>query len=269
MIRALCDGFLNTPPLWRNEQFGIQQFEFPSVDFDTLQTKPLPTNLRLGHQMEYVFKQLVEASGAYTVAVHNLPITKGGITKGEIDFVLKKPSTKQLIHVELTYKFYLIDPTISEPIHQLIGPNRRDTFFAKMEKIKHKQFPLLHTEEGTKAVQERDIAPSSIEQQCCFKAQLFEPYGSKTNTLGAFNRDCLAGYWLRFNDFNTADFGKAQFYMPTKSEWVIAPHDQVAWKSHSEILSEVGPSLLQERAPMLWVKKSDTEFEKLFVVWWL
>ncbi len=268
MIKAQCTGFLNTPPLWEKKQFDIQQFEFPSLELHPFHPKPIPGNLRLGHQMEYVFKQLVEYSEAYEVVLYNLPIRQGERTLGEIDFILKDKTQDKLIHVELTYKFYLIDPEISESIHQLIGPNKRDKFFDKMEKIKNKQFPLVHSEEGSKALYDNNINHLKIEHQCCFKAQLFQPFGGSLVDIGTLNKACLAGYWLRFDDFNKPEFEKAQFYMPTKSEWVIEPNDQVAWKSHGEIMTDINLRLLKENAPLIWLKKSEAEFEKLFVVWW-
>lgn len=268
MIKAQCTGFLNTPPLWEKQQFEIQQFEFPNLELHTFHPKPIPSKLRLGHQIEYVFKQLVEHSDTYEILLYNLQIQQAARTLGEIDFILKDKLRDKLIHVELTYKFYLIHPEISEPKHQIIGPNKRDRFYAKMEKIKQKQFPLLHSPEGAKALSDNKINHLEIEHQCCFKGQLFLPYQNQTVDLGALNTACLAGYWLRPKAFNQPEFANAQFYLPSKSEWVIAPHDQVAWKSHPEIVDEIKARLLKENAPMLWLKNAEAEFEKLFVVWW-
>ncbi len=268
MIKAQYVGFLNTPPIWEKKQFEIPQFEFPSLKLDSFFPKPIPPKLRLGHQMEQVFKQLIEYSESYEVLLYNLPIREGGQTLGEIDFILKDKTSGQCIHVELTYKFYLVDPEISEPKHQLIGPNKRDLFFTKMEKIKHQQFPLLHSEAGAQALSEKGIDHLKLEHQCCFKAQLFFPYGDRFVDIGVLNKNCLAGYWLRFDDFDKPEFAKAPFYMPTKSEWVIEAHDHVTWKSHVEMMVAVNLSLLNERAPMIWMRKSNSEFEKIFVVWW-
>jgi hypothetical protein len=268
MIKAQCVGFSNTPPLWEKKQFDIQQFEFPELALLPFQPKAIPQNIRLGHQMEYVFKQLVEYSEAYNVVLHNLPIKQRNRTIGEIDFILNDKTRDKLIHVELTYKFYLINPDNQEAIHHLIGPNRRDKFFTKMEKIKNVQFPLLHSEEGSLALFERNIDHFKIEHQCCFKAQLFKPFGSTSVNIGTLNKNCLAGYWLRFDDFNKPEFKNAQYYMPTKSEWVIEPYDQVAWKSHFDIMMDLNLRLLNENAPMVWLKNSSSEFIKFFVVWW-
>jgi len=268
MIEAQCIGFLNTLPIWEKEQFDIQQFEFPSLSLTTYRPKPIPQNIRLGHQIEYIFKQLIEYSEEYEILLHNLPISQEKRTIGEIDFILKDKSNGKLIHVELTCKFYIIDPEISDPIHSLIGPNRRDSFFTKMEKIKNVQFPLLHSEEGAKALYDINIDHHKIEHQCCFKAQLFQPFGSRDVNIGSLNKECLVGYWLRIDDFNDSNFAHAQFYLPSKSEWIIEPNDQAIWKSHDDIMADINNILLKERAPMVWVRKSSKEFEKIFVVWW-
>lgn len=268
MITAQCKGFLNTPSLWDKKQFDVQQFEFPQLDLMNFFPTPFPNNIRLGHQMEYVFKQLLEYSEGYEVVLHNLPIRQDKITLGEIDFILKDIKNNKLVHVELTYKFYIINPEIPDPLHQLIGPNMHDAFFAKMQKIKSKQFPLLHSDEAINALINSNIYDINIEHQCCFKAQLFEPYENKSLNLLPLNVNCIVGYWLRFDVFNTSEFTDNEFYIPNKSEWVIEPHDQVQWKTHSEISIDINQSLNKEKSPMVWMRKSKTEFEKFFVVWW-
>jgi len=268
MIDKRFIGFLNTPPLWTKEQFGIPQFKFPEIDSTNFQSHPIPQCLRLGHQIEHVFRQLVEASPQYDILLHNLPIKQLNRTIGEIDFILRDVETEQVLHVELTYKFYLIDTSISELVHQLIGPNRRDMFFTKMEKIKQRQFPLLHTDEGRDALQVKGIDHEKIEHQCCFKGQLFIPYPESEIHIRPLNKACVQGYWLQFDAFNTKEFQGYSYYIPYKSEWVAPPHNDVHWKTHFEILMDINLRMIQENAPMVWMRKSETEFEKIFVVWW-
>jgi hypothetical protein len=211
---------------------------------------------------------LLEYSLPYEVLVFNLPIREGKQTLGEIDFILKEIATEQIIHVELTYKFYIIDPNISEPMHQLIGPNKRDAFFMKMEKIKNKQFALLHSEAGTKALANLDIDASNLVHQTCFKAQLFKPYKADIVRLEPLNENCIVGYWLRLSDFNTDTFKHNQCYMPNKSQWVLTPNDTLEWTSYADIVLKIEQQLVKQNSPLIWMKKSETEYEKFFVVWW-
>ena len=268
MIDKRFIGFLNTLPLWTNEQFGIPQFKFPEIDSTNFQSKPIPQRLRLGHQMEHVFKQLIDASSQYDILIYNLPIKANKRTIGEIDFILRNVKTEQMLHVELTFKFYIIDTAISEPIHQLIGPNRRDMFFTKMEKIKQRQFPLLHTVEGRDALQQRGIDHEKVEHQCCFKGQLFVPYRESEILIHPLNKACVQGYWLKFDALNAKEFRGYSYYIPYKSEWVAPPHNDVPWKTHFEILMDINLRMIKENAPMVWMRKSETKIEKIFVVWW-
>jgi len=246
-IQKQCAGFLGTPPLWINKQFGIVQFKFPEVAHNLVEPQTIPKKIRLGHQIEH--------------RQHKRTI-------GEIDFILKNKESQRILHIELTYKFYLIRPEISEPIHRLMGPNKRDMFFTKMEKIKHQQFALLHSPEGISALAESEIDHTKIEHQSCFKAQLFKPYKNNLVNIRPLNTSCVCGSWISFEDFNTSEFKKFMFYIPIKSEWVIMPHNDVHWRTHYEISLDINIKLLKENSPMVWMKKSTHEMEKIVVVWW-
>ena len=226
----------------------------------------LPNNLRLGHQVEHIFKQLIEYSDKYNLLVYNLPIRQNKRTLGEIDFILQDNFTKEYIHIELTYKFYIIDIEIKDPVHSLVGPNRRDTFYLKKEKILNTQFPLLHAQEGIDALSKIGIDHSAVQHQCCFKAQLYTPYGKKADSLKMFNNKCHAGYWLSFDDSELRRFQDAQFYIPTKSEWIIQPHDNVSWLQYQKCLEKIAKRLDQGHAPMVWVKESAINIKKIFIV---
>ena len=227
----------------------------------------LPNNLRLGHQMEVVFKHLIAASSRYEVVLNNLMVEEGKIRIGELDFILKERQTNEHIHVELAYKFYIINPEISEPIFRLMGPNRRDMFYTKLDKLKGKQFPLLYHSSLLPYWETHNINPTEIRQQCCFKAQLFEPF-EEHPSIRPLNGNCISGKWARFDDFNSKAFSGLTYYIPRKLEWVRVPHSNVHWLNHFETLMEVNLRMVKENAPMLWVRQPSGEIQKLFIVWW-
>ncbi|TVZ51624.1 DUF1853 family protein [Dokdonia sp. Hel_I_53] len=262
-------GFIQTAPLWKNEQFSLEQFEFPIVSLDDFNPKPIASHLRLGHQIEYICKQLLEHSERYKVIAHNIQVKKEKITIGELDFIITDSFRESIpIHIELTYKFYIIDPTISEPIHRLMGPNRNDMFFSKIEKTRDKQLPLAHTTEGEKALSRLSINHEVLEQKVCFLGQLFMPYGTESPPIRPLNPACIVGFWMRFEEFKSSKFQSYEFYLTQKHEWLHEPHLNVPWKSHFRILMDITIKLLKLRAPLIWVKKENGILEKGFVVWW-
>lgn len=279
-------GFLNTQPLWKKDQFGLRQFEMPEIEMASFTPTPIPTNLRLGHQIEYIFKQLLDHSSAYHVLAHNIQIKKENITIGELDFILEdlqsdknslhknlssprlESDNKPLLHVELTYKFYIIDPSISEPIHRLMGPNRKDMFFTKMEKTRDKQLPLLFSPEGKKSLATLNITANELIQETAFLGQLFIPYGVDRPSIRPLNTNCIVGFWVSFDAFNTTTFQKYTYYIPHKYEWLQAPREDVIWKNHFDTLMDINMRLINERSPMVWIRKQEGIFEKCFVVWW-
>ena len=261
-------GFLASPPLWKQEQFGLKQFVIPEIDLNTFRPQPIPDNLRLGHRVEHILYQLLDHSEACDVLAHNIQIKRGNDTLGELDFLIRFRESGQLLHLELTYKFYIIDSNIPEPIHQLIGPNRKDAFFAKLEKTKQKQFPLLYTEEGLKTLQSLAIDPSQIEQQVLFIGQLFTPYKTIPSSIHPLNTDCIVGFWIQVSDFKSSVFKGYQYYITQKKEWIYTPHQEVDWISYQEAFSQVQSKHLQKRAPIVWIKKEDGTIDRCFIVWW-
>ena len=268
MDTLLLDGFYNTQPLWKQEQFGVSQFHMPTLNDLSIEMEPFARNLRLGHQMELAFKALIQASPQYELLLSNILIEEGKQRLGELDFLVREKYSGQITHVELAYKFYIINPDISEPIHRLMGPNKRDMFRTKLDKLKSKQFPLLYHHTLTSHWEALEIESTAINQAACFKAQLFKPYGEATIHIRPLNTACLSGEWIRFDDFNQKDFSKWQFYIPRKLQWVIAPQENVGWMNHFEALMEINLRMLKENAPMVWAKQPDGTIEKWFVVWW-
>lgn len=225
-------------------------------------------------QAEACFEVCIKRSNNYELFIANLQIhTSTSLsnrrekeTLGELDYIVRNLKTNKVIHIELACKFYLYDENtrLCEE-EKWIGPNRKDTLFDKLEKVKWKQFPLLHKKETLQKLQELNIEiPTS--QQLCLKAFLFLPKKMKRNTFPRNLQDCIVGYWIRFSEFIKED-ETALFAIPTKKEWLLPLESTSTWHSFSEVKKEVADQLGNKKSPLIY-KKTPHRIEWFFVVWW-
>lgn len=268
MPTSYYKAFFNTPTLWNGELDGLGQFVFPEIYFENLDIGPIPSNVRLGHKIEHIFLKLIQHTRQYRVIAHNIPIRKEKVSLGEIDFILQDVDNHVFTHVELTYKFYVIHKKAIPIERQLTGPNLRDSFLAKKEKITNHQIPLLGTPEAISVLEHFNIKTSELLHQVCFKSQLFIPFMANNWDLAPFNSSCISGKWISFQEFRSKYFFGHRYYLPSKQEWLLNPHHGVAWVSYDDILDMISINLKNKNSPLIWMKLSGITMEKLFIVWW-
>lgn len=272
-LKNQLQGFMATPPLWEGNYKGIGQFSLPESKFPeklniNRELPSLATNYVLGKRMESFFRLLIKWSPHYQLISNNVQISRNKITLGELDFLLKDLQKNQVIHVELVYKFYVYDPSFNKEEERWIGPNRRDSFLQKLEKLQHKQFPLLYLPETKEFLQSLKLNPRDLIQQSCFKAKLFLPKQFLKKKLPLINQKSISGYWINIYEFNSLDYKDYQFFLPPKQDWPIAPEMAKTWIGFSEALKRIEEAFQRKKSPLLWMKKSETDFERFFVVWW-
>ena len=243
---------------------------FPAFDLSVLKMPDdfaisIPANLRLGHMVEKIVSDLIKGSNNYDVIHENIQLIEAGKTFGEIDFIVQEMDTKLLSHLELAYKFYLYDPTISEEsINNWIGPNRRDSLKEKLEKLKAKQFPLLYHE----SMKER-LAPLDVErinQKLCFLMSLFVPYQYKPN-FSPNVQNAIKGYYISYQKFLALDSAGNLYHIPGKKHWGIDPAENSVWQEYDEFNLSLKSYLEQNKAPLCW-SKNGCDFKEFFIVWW-
>ncbi|MGM0933897.1 MAG: DUF1853 family protein [Bacteroidota bacterium] len=272
-IKKQLLGFLHTPPLWRGELLGLKQFDpgetMPQEIPDPKKEIPsLASNFVLGKRMESFFELLIQNNNRYKLLANNIQISREKITLGELDFLLKDLHTNQNIHLELVYKFYVYDPSISSEEARWIGPNRKDSFLQKMEKLKQKQFPLLNKPETMDFLKTLELTPEDLIQQTYFKAKLFLPCRFQQHKFPKLNKECIAGYYLSFKEFDSINYNNFKYYAPPKQDWPVAPEFGIDWVSFSEIKEQIQSSFDKKKSPLIWMKRSETVFEAFFVLWW-
>ncbi|WP_452230129.1 DUF1853 family protein [Lacinutrix sp. MEBiC02404] len=257
-------GFLNTPNLWLNtSDFEMQQLEISNT-IAILNASETP-KLRLGKLVERFVSRQLKQDETVSILIENIQIQNGKLTIGEIDCLLKKD--EQIIHLEIIYKFYLYDETVgTKEIDHWIGPNRKDSLVQKLAKLEEKQLPLLyHT--CTKPVLEKlGLQVEEIQQRVSFKAQLFVPFHNQNIPFKAINASCVKGFYITQKELQ--EFKDCTFFIPDKRDWLIDIPTHDSWQSYNTFSKELKPLLNQEKAPLCWLKKTNGETLKFFVVWW-
>lgn len=257
-------SILNTPNL-ELDFIGISSFNLLNLNIIEDINFELPTNLRLGHLAEKVVSNLIKSSSNYNILFENTQLIEDNKTIGEIDFILSEKETQQITHLELAYKFYLFDPNYSsQEINNWIGPNRNDSLTQKLEKIKTKQFPLLHH----KAAQEKfkDINIKEVSQNLCLLVSLYIPYTYKAEFTPVFQK-AIRGYYVNAEKFTDFDHSEKKYCLPSKKKWGIDPSQNEDWMSFKEIEQEMNSSISEKQSRLCW-EKHNYSYSQLFIVWW-
>ena len=264
-IQLQYQGFNKTPLLWENDAiFQLNQFKITSEN--DLQYCSLSTpEIRLGKRVEQFCFFKFQQDPQIEILLENLQIQDKKRTVGEIDCILKK--NNQPIHVELIYKFYLYDSTVgNSEIEHWIGPNRRDSLFLKLTKLKNKQLPLLNNSFTKPYLKTLQIPIEKIQQSVFFKAQLFVPLEDLKKNFPIINNDCIYGFYIRYNKLH--QFDNCKFYIPTKVNWLKEIQTNIKWLTYSKFHSKIMEFVNQKSAPLCWVKFPNGTFQKFFVIWW-
>ena len=108
----------------------------PGVRPDILNAVP---HYRLGYYLESLYECLVRDLMGWTLLARNLPIRSGGLTHGELDFVVQNPHTGDVEHHETAIKFYLGHPGHGDLPSGWYGPNPRDRLDLKTARLLEQQ----------------------------------------------------------------------------------------------------------------------------------
>jgi hypothetical protein len=243
----------------------IQTFDLSKLDVPDHLNIEMPKNLRLGHLAEKVVAGLIKASTNYHLIDENIQLIEDGTTIGELDFIIQNLKNKELIHLELAFKFYLYDPVLStDSKKNWIGPNRNDSLVQKIQKLEQKQFPLLHHPCTSSSLQ--NINTKEVSQALCFLCSLYIPLDFKEN-LGPNFENAIKGYYFNFDTFKKLDAADKNYYIPQKKEWGIDPSENEQWASYATVEKVIVERLQEKRSSLIWQKQND-QYSSFFIVWW-
>ena len=263
-IQNQFEGFLKTPILWNKKTLHtLKPFEIKQEA--TAFNLKIDTNLRLGKYIERFVSYQLSQNSHTRILSENIQIQREKITLGELDCILLK--NNKPIHLEVIYKFYLFDATVgNNEIDHFIGPNRKDTLLAKLDKLKNKQLPLLYSSECIRYLDTLALSIDQIVQQVYFKAQLFVPFSTKNIQLQQLNSECIFGFYISRKEI--FQLNSATFYIPNKKDWLVIPHTNVDWLNYTTFLKHSQKFLERQFSPLCWVKNQKGVLEKFFLVWW-
>ena len=257
------EGFRATKVLWHGKRFGLNQYTINSANNVVLTARS--KKLRLGHLVEQFIFDLLERDKNIQIIGTNIQIIQDKKTIGELDCLISDKGKQ--IHLELVYKFYLYDINIpGNEIDKWIGPNRNDSLKQKLAKLKSKQMPLLFHPISNEIINHFGYNTERFDQKVHFKAQLFIPLGLSEQIITEVNSACICGFYITRQEL--ALFKQNEFFLPSKLDWLIHPHSDVLWLSHSECLAVIEIELNQSRSPLCWMKDPKGNITKLFVVFW-
>jgi hypothetical protein len=260
-------GFINTPQLWFGKYEAFTQFKLPEEQNTHYTGEPIQDNLFLGKRSERFLENLIQQSQCYKVLASNVQIKDGKTTIGEIDFIVKDLVANTSIHLEQVCKFYLYDSSFKTEPEQWIGPNRKDTFRQKLDKLNSHQLPLLNHPATQEVLETYSINAKDCIQQVCFMAHCFTPLSLKDYTQFTINPKSVSGHYMTLTTFKKQFTEDDLFAIPKKTDWCVNPEYNEDWLSKSEAILEIETFLNDNRAPLIWIKQNDT-FYRVFVVWW-
>lgn len=262
--KAQFYGFLNTPNLWKSEN----PLDKPILELSNtakFNKLSISKKLRLGKVVEQFVIHCLKQESNTNVIAEGLQIQDQKTTIGELDCLYLKNKTP--IHLEIVYKFYLYDATLgNSELEHWIGPNRNDSLIKKLQKLKTKQFPLLHNVKTKSYIQDLGLNIMDVKQELCFKAQLFIPFNSDIPHLKQLNPECINGFYIHYSKIDS--FKSCKFYIPEKMDWLMDIPIQIDWLNFNAFSKAIIPYIKSESAPLCWIKKPNGETLKCFIVWW-
>lgn len=230
----------------------------------------MPKKIRLGQRMEYFMEAALKSHPNYRILAKNLQIIPDKVTVGELDFLFYDLPHKKHVHLEMAYKFYLYDDTVSENWQKCwIGTDRGDSLYVKIQKLKSKQLPLLFKKETRPYLEELKVQPKNIGQRISLKGQLFLPLHKNITMNPVLNQKAIAGHWIRPSDLSAWNKDTFSFFLPKKRNWVeVLRNETVKWVSYELCMEQMVRYLAKNYAAMLWIKSQNGSLERIMVVKW-
>lgn len=149
---------------------------------------------RIGRLAEALMGYWLRHEGRFELLAENLAVREGGRTLGDFDFIVRERQSGEVVHWELTVKFYLHRPEIGG-FSGYVGPGEKDILAAKAGHITDRQLQLAHAPAGQAAL--ALLGVTKIEASAFCKGWLFYPGPAAGAEMAGLNPAHARGSWWR------------------------------------------------------------------------
>lgn len=176
---------------------------------------------KLGHLYEDVLEYLLSESVEVELIQKGVQIFNDDkITLGELDYVLKDLETGVFIHLELAVKFYLIRFDGKDGVVEYPGPDPRDNWINKLERLRGHQLRMSQMAEGKELLVDKFGASGVVPQQLIY-GKLFDHYDECRRPCPPFmNSNCERGTWRYLSEWCCNDDSERVVVIP-KYLWPV------------------------------------------------
>ncbi len=220
-----------------------------------------PASYRVGYYVESLVEIWLRRQGGFGGLKHAVQINDQERTLGELDFIYRLDGV--LNHLEIALKFYLYDPNENGSGSHFAGPNAKDTFEKKCDKLLNFQI----------AVGRRHFPEIKV-SQVMMKGMIFYPpsVARPENLPKGLNPAHRSGVWIRESEGHwlSSSSGFASGRVMEKPYWLsgLAPESELPVQTIDELRETVKNHFQCRRHPLL-LSVGDTdgrETERVFVV---
>lgn len=217
--------------------------------------KPLLTHLengqsqRLGHYFERLFHYALASILEWPVLLRNTPVRDStGRTLGELDFVVRNPSSGQLTHIEVAVKFYLGYVDGGETTW--FGPNAHDRLDLKTRRMIDHQCRMTERAE-TRVMLGTHELDSPVTPAMALPGNLFYPaFGPQASAPSWAHTQHERGYWIRHSDLTRVDISG---WAPLRKPHWLGPY-QTNSAPDADLATEALHAVVETNRPRLFAK---------------
>lgn len=217
-------GSLLTEPLMLGELPNSSPFLLPRLS--PKPTSQLKFNQKLGHLYEDALSELLSANSNYEILAQNYQlITPAKQTLGELDFLLLKKPSNEIIHLELAVKFYLIVEVNGQTLYP--GPDARDNFHRKSKRLCEHQLTL------TKRKSSQELLPplphsGTIKIGHLVHGIFFDHIHSEHRPLPEHaSAQVRRRKWLHCNEFSEFETTRSKLRVIPKQLWLCEINEEI------------------------------------------